>query len=574
MDELPTAVDEFIEAVKKLKQDSDRKEAVHKEQEKEWKTKEEDLQARMDALTQTDQRKLEQMMKNAKTIKGLQDKIEELNNSLKTSEVDIKSLEKQLETQGGALKKVSNTLREKTRSFAESKKAWEDDAKKRNNLETKVQSQRQVIDELSKEKQNLSTQNKNMETAMSSQLDKFTRTNKDLQRQVAQLKSQIQSLTEENEFQKSELTDTVDMAKQARSETKAQKSQNVELAQKILLLEKKIKELEADIERLVAENKEHQKDLKECLEVRKKFELVEAQKEEQKKAEEEQKKAEEQKQKRLERIKKRLANSDKFKGGPRNPRRRTSEIRAPRVRGPQVRKMVLRPKDVTEEIAKLTNREFSLRKKNANVQALLKAIKGRLKDKRPVKDDKTNKKKNTKQVEANLKKINSINKQIEELKNIEDYNFIDEEIRHIQTAIENNRQRWENLKNQTEAQQMLKDTKKIIKSYEYNKIDSQTVNIGGRNVKLKEREIESPRIKEFNNALEKLSVDDAKAFFERVLNQNKFPKGTFSRLLDEARAEKDNPQEADEQTDRLDSFIDPVPDRGINAGGFQIRLRF
>ena len=34
MDELPTAVDEFIEAVKKLKQDSDRKEAVHKEQEK------------------------------------------------------------------------------------------------------------------------------------------------------------------------------------------------------------------------------------------------------------------------------------------------------------------------------------------------------------------------------------------------------------------------------------------------------------------------------------------------------------------------------------------------------------
>ena len=498
-------------------------------------------------------------------LQRLQGTIDRLTKSLQTSEKSIQLFDKKFKEKKGALKQVSTRLREKTRSFAESKKAWEDDANKRNELEKKVQSQRQVIDKLSKEKRDLSTKKIDMETAFTTQLDDFTRTNKALQQQVAQLEGRIGNLTRQIEDQQADFAAAEKLTKGARSETKAQKSKNVKLGQRILSLEEKIEELNGEIQRLVAENEKHQKDLKECLEHKETL-TNEA------KALE----AEVRKYKKQKRALDKIKDTDEF--APKNSTRRKPTRRTSRIGRPQVRQMVLTPKDVPEEIAKqiakLTNREFSLRKKNANVQALLKAIKGRLQDKRPLKDDETNKRKLEKQVQANKKKINLINKQIQELKNIEDYNFIDDEIRHIQTAIENNRQRWENLKNQTEAQQMLKDTKKIIKSYEYNKVDSKTVNIGGRNVNLKEREIESPRIKEFNNALEKLSVDDAQAFFEGVLNQNEFPKGTFSRLLDKARAEKDNPQEPNEQTDRLDSFMDSVPDRGINAGGFQIRLRF
>lgn len=248
-------------------------------------------------------------------------------------------------------------------------------------------------------------------------------------------------------------------------------------------------------------------------------------------------------------------------------KKRPELLKRPKTRLPIVRPMVLRPNDVTEKIAKLTNKELSLRKKNANAQSLLNVIRGRLANNKPLQNDKTDSEKLKKRITANSETMKLINQQIEALKDVEDYNFIDDVNLRIQKAIKNNKRRWQNLRNQTDAQQKLNDTKKILKSYEYNKVDSKTVNLGGRNVNLKERQIKSPRITEFNNALKNLSVDNAEAFFQGVLKLKKFSKGTFSRLLGEATSGKTkNPQTGNTANPQS-------PTKG-GFQEFQIELRF
>ena len=110
MDELPTAVDEFIEAVKKLKQDSDRKDALHKQEEQEWRTQGEKLQNRMETMQAKYSAEKDKLANQTRALQKLEAEIVRLKSSLQSSEQLLASAGSKIENKGLNITKLETKL--------------------------------------------------------------------------------------------------------------------------------------------------------------------------------------------------------------------------------------------------------------------------------------------------------------------------------------------------------------------------------------------------------------------------------------------------------------------------------
>ncbi len=513
MDELPTAVDEFIEAVTRLKQDSDRKEAQHKKEEQEWRRQGEGLVDKMEKMRKETFAQKNKLADQTRALKALQGQIASLELSLNDSEDLLKKAQFEDERKGLIITDVRDDLTEATNKVSKATETI--NALKEENalLTNKLNEKSGAVTRLMTTNTALDEEQKELRLAHDSEIEMHKKANKKLQQRLTQMTQDIETLSQKIEDQKTEISDAKESAKEARAGQNAANGQVKNLGDEI-------EKLKLQIQALIAENEKHQKDLKECLEHKKtltnKAKALEVEVKKYKK----QKRA-------LDKIK----DTDEF--APKNPTRRNptrrKSIRAPRVRpiAPRVRPMVLTHEQIREKIQALQNQQrqqVNDRRRKAYLE---------------IKSNRTSEEvKELEQIKSRLKYAKVFDNQIKDLEEQDkDLNFIDDEIEKIKISLENTRERWAKFQDEEDFQNFIQN----IKSYEYNKRDGV--------------EIDSPRLKKLDKALEKLEMKEAPKFFQEVID------GKFDKLLGEV-------------TGTSQKTGNPQGPIKRNNPDFQIRLRF
>ena len=518
MDELPTAVDEFIEAVKKLKQDSDRKDALHKQEEQEWRTQGEKLQNRMETMQAKYSAEKDKLANQTRALQKLEAEILRLKSSLQTSEQLLASAGSKIENKGLNITKLETKLAAANTKASEANTRISGLEQEKITLNKKLEEREKVVQTLRNSYRDLNESHNISVRQSEEEIKIHTQANEVLQKRVVESEKRMKLLQKKIENHKFDILDAEEAVRDAKNGQNAANRKVRELSDQIQKLKSRIKDL-------IAENKKHQEDLAECLkhktELTTKAKALEAEEQKQKKAEE--------KQKRSEKALNKIKNTDGFKGGPKNPTRRKS-IPAPRLRGPQVRKMVLTHEQIREKIRaleKLQRKQVEDRRERAE---LLNIQRGTTLN--------GNQKKKLKEIKERLKTQQDFYNQIKDLEEQDkDLNFIDDEIERIKNSLENTRERWAKFQDKEDFENFIQN----IKSYEYNKRDGV--------------EIDSPRLKKLDKALEKLEMKEAPKFFQEVID------GKFDKLLGEV-------------TGTSEKTGNPQGPIKRNNPDFQIRLRF